>query len=1024
MMACNRWALFLAAWALGFSSRAEAEGGSRWRVYRAADGLGESSVVAVTISPRANVWAKHPNGSISWLDGYQARSIPLSSSGNFPAYESRSGQIWSAYAEGVMEYRRDQWVQYPVNEIRAETQSNPLRLFARPIPLLPAERDHVLAALPDRLLEFDAGQNRTVVLRWASESILGRFNDIVEARDGGAWLSGTNGLAKLPGPVRRLSPESRWQEFPTHTSWQIQNLERPFEDDEGGVTVAADSLASGGRVVLYFNGQTWTAPFPAPDKTRCNAWRDVDGTFWAATRGGLFRREGTTWTPVQIPGLHSPQFYDVCTEVNGVFWLATTEGLVRHSLKAWRAPAGWPAIQSATFSIFEDREGALWFASSTGLFTVRDLQLRFFPWPAGFPGTVERSGSLFGGPDGRILVSWPGRIQIFDPLTGLFSTFGPFAGCEVRAILGEFKPGEFFVQTFAPGSPTGFRIDRFTGKGLEPFFEPKADWSIGDDLTFLRTTEDETIWLGSSLGLGVWDPRTKTFEQSGTMPRRPAVELLEAGKGKIWYATTDAIFEFNGRAWSAMPFSAGQIRAARRARDGSIWVASSGGLWRFTEGSWVSIGAEEGLPAKDVWDVRQDRHFEIWTATEKGISLYHRSADLDPPVASISDAENPKEVYASEVVTFSVRGRDKWDCTRPERLLFSHRLDDAPWSPYLPEATVTFTNVPAGKHRLTVRAMDRNWNEGPEPEVYEFISVVPWFREPRLLAIAACGAVATLFLAWLAVNRHLRLLRSYAEVEKIVAQRTKELERANQELLHSQKMRAMGTLAAGIAHDFNSILSIIRGSAQIIETNLEDREKVRTRIDRIKAMVEQGSGIVKAMLGFIRTGQEEKLCNVNQLVSETKRLLGDQFHQELVLRFEPLAALPRVRGVGELIQQMLLNLILNAADAMSGRGEIVLRTGLLEQTPSALALRPAALPPFVCIAVHDQGSGIAPDILPRIFEPFFTTKGFSTRRGTGLGLSMVYEIAKEMGYGLSVESAPGSGSTFTILIPAARDTET
>src|SRR5207249_7040259 len=171
------------------------------------------------------------------------------------------------------------------------------------------------------------------------------------------------------------------------------------------------------------------------------------------------------------------------------------------SWRAWRAPGGWPAIQSSSFSVFEDREGALWFASSTGLFTVRDLQLRFFPWPAGFPGTVERSGSLFGGPDGRILVSWPGRILIFDPLTGLFSTFGPFAGCEVRAILGEFKPGEFFVQTVAPGSPTGFRIDRFTGKGLEPFFEPKADWSIGDDLTFLRTTEDETIWLGSSLGL-------------------------------------------------------------------------------------------------------------------------------------------------------------------------------------------------------------------------------------------------------------------------------------------------------------------------------------------------------------------------------------------------------------------------------------------------------------------------------------------------------------------------------------------
>jgi two-component system cell cycle sensor histidine kinase/response regulator CckA len=315
--------------------------------------------------------------------------------------------------------------------------------------------------------------------------------------------------------------------------------------------------------------------------------------------------------------------------------------------------------------------------------------------------------------------------------------------------------------------------------------------------------------------------------------------------------------------------------------------------------------------------------------------------------------------------------------------------------------------------------MDRNWNEEAEPEVHEFASIVRWFLEPRLLATVFGGAILTMFLAWLAINRHLRLLRSYAEVERIVAQRTKELERANQELLHSQKMRALGTLAAGIAHDFNSILSIIKGSAQIIETNLTDSEKVRTRVDRIKTMVEQGSGIVKAMLGISRAGREEKLCDVNVLVSETRRLLTDQFQQEVTLRLELAAGLPPVKGVAELIQQMLLNLVLNAADAMSGRGDITLRTGLLENEPSGQVLAAAAKPPLVRVSVQDQGSGVPPEILPRIFEPFFTTKAFSTRRGTGLGLSMVYEIAKEMGYGLMAESAPGKGSTFSILIPAA-----
>jgi signal transduction histidine kinase len=327
----------------------------------------------------------------------------------------------------------------------------------------------------------------------------------------------------------------------------------------------------------------------------------------------------------------------------------------------------------------------------------------------------------------------------------------------------------------------------------------------------------------------------------------------------------------------------------------------------------------------------------------------------------------------------------------------------------------------AGKHRFEVRAMDRNWNEDPGSASAELAIVIPWYEESRIIVTLVCGLALVLFFAGLAVNRHLQLIRSYAEVEKIVALRTQELERANQELLHSQKMRALGTLAAGIAHDFNNILSIIKGSAQIIEGHIDDEEKIRTRVNRIKTVVEQGAGIVKSMLGLSRISpQNMVLCDLNSIVEDTIKLLDDRFLHEVTIQFQAAPALPAVPAVKELIQQMLLNLILNAADAMSGIGEVKLATGQMIQLPPNLALSPTEATNHLYVAVQDTGCGIAQEILPRIFEPFFTTKAFSTRRGTGLGLSMVYQLAKELGFGLKVQSSIGKGSTFTIIIPINR----
>ena len=133
--------------------------------------------------------------------------------------------------------------------------------------------------------------------------------------------------------------------------------------------------------------------------------------------------------------------------------------------------------------------------------------------------------------------------------------------------------------------------------------------------------------------------------------------------------------------------------------------------------------------------------------------------------------------------------------------------------------------------------------------------------------------------------------------------------------------------------------------------------------------------------------------------------------------------LPSVVCSEDVLQQILLNFILNAVEAMGNRGMVELSARESTNLPHDLVLEPAGANSYVVISVTDQGGGIPPQILPRIFEPFFTTKSFSSRRGTGLGLSMAYELAKGLGYGLSVDTRVGHGSRFSIFLPVSSPAE-
>lgn len=284
--------------------------------------------------------------------------------------------------------------------------------------------------------------------------------------------------------------------------------------------------------------------------------------------------------------------------------------------------------------------------------------------------------------------------------------------------------------------------------------------------------------------------------------------------------------------------------------------------------------------------------------------------------------------------------------------------------------------------------------------------------------LSAGGACLAGVFALYSLRQHRRLIGAYAEAEAEAAENQRHLNSARSRLLHSEKMKALGTLAAGIAHDFNNLLSIIRMAGQLVQRELKPTGNARQNLEDIEQAAVQGKNIVRSILGYSRQpGDPNQVYSVNAVVAETLAMLSKQFLSGIVLTLELAPESPAVRGDKSRLEQILLNLIVNASEAMHGTGKLILIVRP-RNDGRARVLSPRPAPQYVELTVRDSGPGIAAGILPHVFEPFFTTKQSGADRGTGLGLTTVYSIAQQDGFGLDVETVAGQGTTFRVLLPA------
>jgi nitrogen-specific signal transduction histidine kinase/ActR/RegA family two-component response regulator len=268
---------------------------------------------------------------------------------------------------------------------------------------------------------------------------------------------------------------------------------------------------------------------------------------------------------------------------------------------------------------------------------------------------------------------------------------------------------------------------------------------------------------------------------------------------------------------------------------------------------------------------------------------------------------------------------------------------------------------------------------------------------------------------------HLTRLHAAVERELRAAGMRRERTQLEEQFRQAQKMEAVGRLAGGVAHDFNNLLTVITGYSDLLLSNADLKESQRTALQQIRRSAERGGALTHQLLAFSRRQPlEARTLHINALVMQLEKMLRRLIGEDIELITIPAAAEDVVEADGGRLEQVIMNVAVNARDAMPDGGKLTIETGTVHLDESFTARQLGVAPGrYITLSIADTGIGMSEETLSHVFEPFFTTK--SAGRGTGLGLATAYGIVRQSGGAIRILSEPGKGTVARIYLPMAEE---
>ncbi|HLK49430.1 MAG TPA: response regulator [Bryobacteraceae bacterium] len=299
------------------------------------------------------------------------------------------------------------------------------------------------------------------------------------------------------------------------------------------------------------------------------------------------------------------------------------------------------------------------------------------------------------------------------------------------------------------------------------------------------------------------------------------------------------------------------------------------------------------------------------------------------------------------------------------------------------------------------------------------IVVTGKIRDGDVVAVLKAGAADHL------TRSNLMRLNAAVERELRAARLRRERNRLEEQFRQAQKMEAVGRLAGGVAHDFNNLLTVITGYSDLLLSGRDLKEAQRTALEEIRRSAERGGALTNQLLAFSRRQPlQTRMVHLNELVLQIERLLRRLIGEDIELITIPAAKPDVVSADPGRLEQVLMNLAVNARDAMPKGGKLTIETGVEDLSEAVLAKQLGVEPRrYVTISITDTGTGMDADTQSHLFEPFFTTK--SASRGTGLGLATAYGIIRQSGGAIGFSSEVGAGTSAIVYLPMVQErTET